>query len=168
MAWFPPGLYLVEQGEPATSLYLILSGQVEARQDRPDGSTEVLRRMGPGEFFGEFGVVEGIRTASVVSLDSVTCLLFYPGKPTLFAARGSDVHLPSIVEGADGGDGLTATTEIDVSTHIAAKVRAIAAHRSQIPIHPDMLPVGMLQDLMGREYFVRVHPPMPPETDLLR
>lgn len=165
--WFPPGLYLVEQGEPATSLYLILSGQVEARQDRPDGSTEVLRRMGPGEFFGELGVVEGVRTASVVSLDSVTCLLFYPGKPTLFAARGSDVHLPSIVEGADGDDGPAATTQIDVSTHIAAKVSAIAAHRSQFPIHPDMLPAGMLQDLMGKEYFVRVHPPIPPETDLL-
>jgi hypothetical protein len=72
--------------------------------------------MGPGEFFAELGVVEGVRTVSVVSLDSVTCLLFYPGKPTLFAARGSDVHLPSVVEGAGGGDGLAATTEIDVST----------------------------------------------------
>jgi LmbE family N-acetylglucosaminyl deacetylase len=166
VAWFPSGLYLVEEGEPATSLYLILSGHVEVRRDRPDGSVEVLRRMGPGEFLGELGVVEGVRTASVVSLDSVTCLVFHPGKPTLFAGRGSDVHLPSFVEGLEG-DGLTATTEIDVSTQITAKVRAIAAHRSQFPIQPDMLPVEMLQELMGREYFVRVHPPMPRENDLL-
>jgi LmbE family N-acetylglucosaminyl deacetylase len=167
VAWFPPGLYLVEQGEPATSLYLILAGQVEVRQDRPDGSTEVLRRMGAGEFFGELGVVEGTRTASVVSLDSVTCLLFHPGTPTLFAGRGTDVHLPSVVEGEEGGDRLAATTEIDVSAHIMAKVGAIAAHRSQFPIQPDMLPVGMLKEMMGREYFVRVHPPMPLENDLL-
>jgi hypothetical protein len=116
----------------------------------------MLPRMGLGEFVGELGVVEGVRTASVVSLDSVTCLLFYPGEPTLFAGRGSDVHLPSIVESAQGGDVLAATTEFAVSTYIAAKLRAIAVHRSQFLIHPDMLPVGMLQDLMGMEHFARV------------
>jgi len=166
VAWFPPGLYVVEQGEPATSLYLILSGQVEVRQDGPNGSTEMLRQMGPGEFFGELGVVEGVRTASVVSLDSLTCLLFNPGKPTLYAGRGTDVHLPSIVGDGERRDGPAATTEIDVSAHIAAKVAAIAAHRSQLPIQPDMLPIGMLNEMMGREYFVRVHPPMPLEHDL--
>ena len=50
------------------------------------------------------------------------------------------------------------TTAIDVSAHVDRKIAAIAAHRTQYPIDPTMLPLAMLEEMMGREYFVRVAP----------
>ena len=32
--WFPKGFYIVEQGEPATKLYLVLSGQAGQGSDK--------------------------------------------------------------------------------------------------------------------------------------
>src|SRR5256712_267439 len=55
--WFPPGIYILEQGEPARTLYLIPSGEVEVTEEEPDGTMRLVNRMGPGEFFGEIGVV---------------------------------------------------------------------------------------------------------------
>jgi hypothetical protein len=34
----------------------------------------------------------------------------------------------------------------------------MAAHRSQFLFDPDMLPLLILQELFGHEYFVRVYP----------
>lgn len=49
-------------------------------------------------------------------------------------------------------------TCIDVGPYLQHKIEAIAAHRSQFPIQPHMLPHTILQELMGQEYFVRVSP----------
>lgn len=167
--WAPAGVYLVEQGEPATSLYLILSGTVEVLQEQSDGQVERLRRMGPGEFFGELGVVSGaVRTAGVVAVEPVTCLVLSSDEPTLYEGKGEDAHLVS--SGGDVGvggiadDAQGATTVIDVSAYVDRKIRAIAAHRTQFPIDPDMFPPSMLRDMFGREFFTRVYPV---ETDLL-
>jgi hypothetical protein len=48
---------------------------------------------------------------------------------------------------------------IDVSAYISQKVQAIAAHASQFPLKQDLLPLSILQELMGREYFSQVYPP---------
>lgn len=166
--WAPAGVYVVEQGEPATSLYLILSGTVEVLQEQPDGRVERLRRMGPGEFFGELGVVSGaVRTAGVVAVEPVTCLVLSSDEPTLYEGKGDEARLVS--GGASGGasagdDAQGATTVVDVSAYVDRKIRAIAAHRTQFPIEPDMFPPSMVRDMFGREFFTRVYPV---ETDLL-
>lgn len=167
--WAPPGTYLVEQGEPATSLYLILSGQAEVVQEQPDGSVNRLRRIGPGEFFGELAVAGGTtRTASVVALEPVTCFVFSSDAPLLYEGRGEDAVLVRAVDG-DGRDetGPAATTVIDVSGWVDRKIAAIAAHRTQFPLEPQMFPEALLQEMFGREYFVRVFPTPTPEADLL-
>ncbi len=38
VSWYPAGFYIVEQGEPAVNLYLILSGEVEAIREGTDGT----------------------------------------------------------------------------------------------------------------------------------
>ena len=58
------------------------------------------------------------------------------------------------------------TTCIDVSAQVDRKVAAIAAQRSQFPIQPDLFPRSMLQEMLGREYFVRIRPPRELETEL--
>ena len=41
--WFPSGTYLIEQGEAATTMYLILSGEVEIRREDADGDVRPVR-----------------------------------------------------------------------------------------------------------------------------
>jgi LmbE family N-acetylglucosaminyl deacetylase len=158
--WFPRGVSMVEQGEPATSLYLILSGQAEIVREDADGTTHRLIRLGPGEFFGELGLAYGrARHAHVVAAEDVTCLVLSPARPATCAGRGAGAHAdllfrPQTELTAPGG---TATC-IDVRDYVERKFAAIAAHRTQYPIRPDMLPLAMLQELMGREFFVPVAP----------
>src|SRR5712691_2173823 len=51
---------------------------------------------------------------------------------------------------------LNDTNCVKVAPYLRQKVEAIAAHRSQFPIQPDLLPLAILQALMGQEYFVSV------------
>ena len=91
--WYPAGFYIIEQGEPASKLYLILSGQVDVLEEGKDGTVRLLANRGPGEFVGELGVAYGNpRNAHVVARDNVTCFVFAPGKPTAFAGRGEDAR----------------------------------------------------------------------------
>jgi len=70
-AHYAAGQVVVREGDPATVLYLIVSGHAGVEQDgRKVGS------MGPGDFFGELALIEDHgRTATVVAEDELDCLL---------------------------------------------------------------------------------------------
>ena len=166
--WFPAGTYIIEQGEIGKSLFLIVSGAVQVAEEPTPGELRTLRQQGPGEFFGELALVyEQPRSAHVIALDAVTCLVFSPGAPTLFTGRGPAASLTDLTD-AERADwpGEQPTTAIDVSAYVDQKVRAIAAHRTQFPIEPELFPRSMLQEMLGREYFVRIVPPRELEADL--
>jgi len=166
--WYPAGFSIVEQGEPANRLYLILSGMAEVIREGADGVPRSVAQLGPGAFFGEEGLAHGRpRNAHVVARSSVTCLVFAPGEPTAFAGRGTSANGDLDVANADA-EALhpEVTTAIDVSAYVERKIAAIAAHRTQYPIDPAMLPLAMLQEMMSREYFVRVAPARELETEL--
>jgi LmbE family N-acetylglucosaminyl deacetylase len=156
--WFPRGASMVEQGEPATSLYLVLAGQAEVVREDAEGTTHRLARLGPGEFFGELGLADARpRNAHVVAAADVTCLVFSPAPPATYAGRGAGAQadlllLPQTTVTTEGAS----ATCIDVRDYVARKIAAIAAHRTQYPIRPDLLPLTMLQEMLGREYFVPV------------
>lgn len=71
--WFRAGDTVVRQGDEARSLYLIESGRVVVRFDTPHGDSLILGVLGPGEIFGEVGVVgrSHERTASAQAVDAV-------------------------------------------------------------------------------------------------
>jgi LmbE family N-acetylglucosaminyl deacetylase len=167
--WYPAGFYMIEQGEPATRLYLILSGVAEVIREDDDGVLHGVARLGPGSFFGEEGLAHGQpRNAHVVALGSVTCLVFAPGEPTAFAGRGATANQELDTTAAEvEALRCEVTTVIDVSSYVERKIAAIAAHRTQYPIAPGILPLEMLQEMMGREYFVRVAPARELEAELL-
>lgn len=159
--WFPAGTFVIEQGEAPTTLYLILSGDAEAVREQPDGSTEVLGRLEPGQFFGEMGIARAKpRNAHVIARSPLTCLLFSPVEPARFAGRGEGAHLGGqAVELEPGEEELgAATTRIDVSAAIERKMAAVAAYRSQFAFDPDLIPLSLLVDLFGTEYFIRARP----------
>lgn len=166
--WYPAGFSIVEQGEPANRLYMILSGTVEVLREDANAAPRGVARLGPGTFFGEEGLAHSRpRNAHVVAVDSVTCLVFAPGEPTAFAGRGANASQDlDIASGQGQALRSEVTTAIDVAAYVEHKVAAIAAHRTQYPIDPAMLPLTILQEMMGREYFVRVAPARELETNL--
>jgi LmbE family N-acetylglucosaminyl deacetylase len=166
--WYPKGFYIIEQGEPATSLYLILSGSVDIFVEDASGHSRYIETHGPGVFIGETGLAYNKpRNAHVVAHENTTCLVFSPGAPTNFAGRGKNGQY-SVAENAGGPRvANAATTRIDVSAFVECKVAALAQHRTQYPIHPNMFPLPMLKELLGTEYFVQVHPLTAAETELL-
>jgi LmbE family N-acetylglucosaminyl deacetylase len=164
VTWYPTGFSIIEQGEAADRLYLILSGAVEVIREAADGTRSMLARLGPGSFFGEEGLAyQRPRNAHVVAAENVTCLVFSPEAPTAFLGRGQDAPLPHLtgstkVAQQDEKQVMAEVTCIDVGPYLQHKIEAIAAHRSQFPLQPDMLPHTILQELMGQEYFVRISP----------
>jgi LmbE family N-acetylglucosaminyl deacetylase len=165
--WFPSGSHIVEQNEPGTNLYLILSGYTDVIQEDADGTRRTLARLGPGEFFGELAIVhQQPRVADVIAVGDVTCLVLAPGAPSAFAGRGADARLleTGTADGVTEEHAAGAIVRADVSAYVGQKIAAVAAHRTQYPIPADMLPLPLLQELFGQEYFVRVHPSHGAET----
>jgi CRP-like cAMP-binding protein len=64
------GEVVIRQGDQADRFYVIADGRVEVTQTPPEGGqAKVLRQMGPGEFFGEIGLLSNVpRTATVTGL----------------------------------------------------------------------------------------------------
>jgi LmbE family N-acetylglucosaminyl deacetylase len=171
--WYPSGCYVVEQGEAATALYMIVTGHAEVWQELPDGSLKLLRQIGPGEFFGELGVAgRQPRSAHVVATEALTCLMLSAEAPRRYGGRGEGALLTSQVSGsADPAEAQAAaevaTAQLDVAEHIEAKVGALCAYRSQFPLEQGMFPDFLLKELFGREYFIQVPLPGRVESDLL-
>lgn len=71
---FAAGETMTRQGAVAHFLYIVLSGEASVRvASNGQGETEVAR-IGPGEFFGEMGLLTGApRTATIVTLTPVEC-----------------------------------------------------------------------------------------------
>ena len=70
---FEPGTVIVKEGDNAESAYIINEGYCEVYKRAKDGARQVLRRLGPGEVFGETGILtDKPRTASVRALEHVT------------------------------------------------------------------------------------------------
>ena len=157
--WYAAGFSIIEQGERASSLSLILSGRADIIREQADGTPQVLARLEPGAFFGaEELVYQRLHEACVVAAENTTCLVFSSHAPTTFQGRGEDAHLTELTSphGQDEGHTLKTVIDIDTGRYLLQKIAAIAAHRSQYPFQPDMLPFSIFRELMGREYFVPV------------
>ena len=167
--WYPAGFYIIEQGEPSTSLYLILSGQVNVLREDKGGKLVYLESLGSGVFIGETGIAYGQpRNAHVVAVKNTTCLVLSPGEPTDFAGRGEEARYGTDDAAKDQWEGSQITTRIDVTDFIEQKVNALSQHRSQYPISADMFPADMWQEMLGQEYFRQINPPRQIETELLK
>ena len=68
-----PQTVFINEGESADSAYVILSGRVKVFASDPEGSEIVLNVCGPGECIGDMALDGGPRSASVMTLDRVTC-----------------------------------------------------------------------------------------------
>jgi CRP/FNR family cyclic AMP-dependent transcriptional regulator len=61
---------IMAAGDPTDSLYIVLSGRLKVMMSDADGKEVILTILGPGEFFGEMGLIDDApRSASVVAIE---------------------------------------------------------------------------------------------------
>jgi energy-coupling factor transporter ATP-binding protein EcfA2 len=56
---YAPGTVVVRQGDVADTFYIITGGEAHVILDRPGGQPVLVARLGPGEYFGEIGLLRG-------------------------------------------------------------------------------------------------------------
>ena len=84
----PAGTAIVSEGEPSDRFYLIVSGRVEVTQ-----GGRALRVEGPGEFFGEIGLLRDVpRTATVTAVEDTELVSLFR-EDFLSAVQGTDASM---------------------------------------------------------------------------
>src|SRR5512139_1155976 len=69
------GTIIMAAGDPTDSLYIVLSGRLKVMMSDEDGKEVILSILGPGEFFGEMGLIDDApRSASVVAIEACELL----------------------------------------------------------------------------------------------
>jgi thioredoxin reductase (NADPH) len=63
---FRPGDVVLREGDPADRFYLVIKGQAEASRRDPEGAEVVVNTIGPGEYFGEMGLLKNAPRAATV------------------------------------------------------------------------------------------------------
>ena len=73
---FTSGQSVFRQGDPSSGLYIITSGFVQVSRSTETGEDYPLARLGPGDFFGEWGLLSGERQrhASVTAITDLALL----------------------------------------------------------------------------------------------
>jgi len=70
---YPPNAVLINEGDTADSLFILLSGRVKVYSTSPNGKEVVITTHGAGEYFGELALDGGVRSASVMTMEQTVC-----------------------------------------------------------------------------------------------
>ncbi|AKJ64861.1 ATP-binding protein [Kiritimatiella glycovorans] len=100
------GTTLFEDGEVATELYLLFSGHIHLSKQDQNGRAWILAEVGPGEYFGEFGVFDGAPRSARAAVIVSSCVGVLDRECVLDAVRKS-----------------SAATALDLMTHLTRKLR---------------------------------------------
>ena len=66
----PRSTTVMASGDPTDSLYIVLSGRLKVMMSDAEGKEVILSILGPGEFFGEMGLIDDEpRSATVVTIE---------------------------------------------------------------------------------------------------
>jgi MFS family permease len=79
------GDVLVQQGEPADALYVLVEGEVDVTTYGPDGPVR-LRTMTSPSYFGEIGLIQGVPRTATVTASTAATLWRIPAEAFLDAA----------------------------------------------------------------------------------
>ncbi|HEX4232674.1 MAG TPA: Crp/Fnr family transcriptional regulator [Caldimonas sp.] len=70
---YPANAVLINEGDTADSLFIVLSGRVKVYSNNADGKEIVIATHGAGGYVGELALDGGVRSASVMTLEPTTC-----------------------------------------------------------------------------------------------
>ena len=81
---FGPGEEIVREGDPSRDVYIIKAGMVDVLRKGPEGSEEVIKRLEPGDHFGEIALLRNARRNATVR--AVTPVEVFSMSPASFFA----------------------------------------------------------------------------------
>lgn len=95
----PKNTMLIAEGERTTdSVYLIQSGKVKVFLCSADGKEVDLDVLEPGDYFGEMGLDQGARSASVVSMERSQLAVIRKSEFKKFVAQNPDFAMQFILK----------------------------------------------------------------------
>jgi CRP-like cAMP-binding protein len=63
---YQAGTVIIRQGDLADTFFILMEGEVEVLKEEPGGETRLLSRLGAGDYFGEIGLLQGVRRTATV------------------------------------------------------------------------------------------------------
>jgi CRP-like cAMP-binding protein len=106
------GEYVIQQGDRGEDLFIIESGKVTVQVKGPDGRPVMIRELGPGEYFGEIGLLTGgQRSADVIAICELSAIVL--SKENYFQFLSQTIEVQQAVT-------KTAVERIRTSTSIEA------------------------------------------------
>jgi CRP/FNR family cyclic AMP-dependent transcriptional regulator len=95
---FAKGTTIIHEGERGDAMFVILAGRVKVYSSNRDGKEVILDIHGPGEPIGEMALDEGMRSASVVTLETTTCSVISRDMMRRYIAANPDFALQLIAK----------------------------------------------------------------------
>jgi len=106
------GEYIIRQGDNGGELFIIESGKVITQVKGPDGKPTTINELGPGDFFGEIGLLTGgHRSADVIAIGPVATNLLSKADYFRFVGQSAEIQQAAMK---------TAVDRIRVSTDVEA------------------------------------------------
>lgn len=90
---YPAQSILINEGDSSDALFIVLSGRVKVYSNNVDGKEIVITTHGAGEYVGELALDGGVRSASVMTLESTTCSVVSGANLREFVAEHPDFAL---------------------------------------------------------------------------
>ncbi len=88
----PAATVVIRQGDAPDDLYVVEQGALEVTVNGPAGGQEHVADLGPGDFFGEIGLLRGIARTATVRTTSPSSLYRIPGQEFISAITDGSVR----------------------------------------------------------------------------
>ena len=90
----PRSSVIMAAGDPIDSLYIVISGRLKVMMGDSDGKEVILSLLGPGEFFGEMGLLEKTLRNATVTAKTPMKLVTLTG----WDMKRMERHIPEAIE----------------------------------------------------------------------
>ena len=158
---FPKNAVLINEGDTADSLFIVLSGRVKVFASNAAGREIVLSFFGPGEYVGEMSLDGSPRSASVMTMEPTSCAIVTRASFREFLLAHPDFALHLIEKLIQRVRITTETVKSlalsDVYSRLVRLIMALAVERDGALIVPEKLTqqdiaerVGASRDMISR------------------
>lgn len=159
---FPANAVIVNEGDETDTLFIFLTGRAKVYAANEAGREVVLATVGPGDYVGELALDGAPRSASVMTLEPVSCVLVSGANLREFLGAHPDFAQHLILNLIRHVRRLTGTVKSlaleDVYTRVVGLLQSLAVPEGAVRVVPDKLTQQDLAERVGssREMVNRV------------
>lgn len=150
---FPRNAVIINEGDRADTLFVILSGKVKVYVSDDDGREMILDMHDAGEYVGEMSLDGRPRSASVMTLEPTTCSVLSRDELRAAIARNPDIAMALIeklIERARiATDNVKNLALMDVYGRVARLLLSLAKEENGKLVVPDRMTQQDIADRVG-------------------